>query len=253
MEAFMGIKLASRAVVGLGLAFSLCLPAVAAGPQASAPGHPHPGPFQPQPANVLSLTASGSVEVVKDWLSLTLATSRSGADAQAVQAALRAALDAALTEARKAAAPGLLEVRTGQFGLYTRHDAQGRINGWQGSAELVLEGRDWPRITQTAGRVNTLAVSNTSQSLSREAREQHESHATALAVARFQARAQEQAKLFGFAGYSLREVNVSTNEPGDFPQPVMMRSAAMAAESAMPVEAGRQRVTVTVSGSVQMK
>ena len=41
--------------------------------------------------------------------------SREGPDANAIQAQLKTALDTALTEAKKAAQPGQLDVRTGNF------------------------------------------------------------------------------------------------------------------------------------------
>ena len=61
---------------------------------------------QPQPQNVLQLSATGTVEVQQDLLTLNLTTTREGPDAATVQSQLKAALDAALTEARKAVVPG---------------------------------------------------------------------------------------------------------------------------------------------------
>src|SRR6218665_1188064 len=98
---------------------------------------------QPVPQNVVQLSASGVVEGPQDFLSLTLSTTREAPDAAAVQTQLKAAVDAALAEARKTAAPGQMEVRSGAFSLYPRHNKDGRISAWQGTAELVLEGRDF--------------------------------------------------------------------------------------------------------------
>lgn len=207
-----------------------------------------------EPQNVVSLDANASVEVTNDQLTIALHTTREGSEAASVQNGLKQALDAALAEARKAAQPGLMEVRTGNFSLYPRHNSQGRITGWQGTAELVLEGKDLPRIAQVAGRLNTVTIANITQSLSREARERHAAEAAARAIANYKAKAQEYAKQFGFAGYVLREVNVSTSEPGGYPQPMLMRAkSAMAEDAAVPVEAGKAVVTVTVSGSVALK
>jgi hypothetical protein len=50
--------------------------------------------------NVAQLSASGSIEVQQDLLSISMTTSRDGQDAAAVQTQLRQALDAALTQAR---------------------------------------------------------------------------------------------------------------------------------------------------------
>jgi predicted secreted protein len=206
-----------------------------------------------QPQNVVSLDASASVEVTKDQLAITLATTKEGADASAVQNSLKQALDAALAEARKSAQPGQMDVRTGNFSLYPRYSQQGRITGWQGTAELVLEGKDLPRIAQTAGRLNTVTIAHIVQSLSREARERHAGAATAQAIANYKAKAQNYAKEFGFAGYVLREVNVSTSEPGGHPQPMMRMAKGAMEDASVPVEAGKETVVVTVSGSVVLK
>jgi len=122
------------------------------------------------PQNVLQLQASGTVEVQQDLLQMNLTTARDGTDPTAVQTQLKAALDAALAEAKKSAQPGQLDVRTGNFALYPRHTREGRISGWNGTAELILEGRDFARITQTAGRIQTMTMGGVSFGLSREQR-----------------------------------------------------------------------------------
>jgi len=208
----------------------------------------------PPPQNVLQLSASGSVEVQQDLLSLSLTTTREGSDANAVQGQLKTALDAALAEARKAAVPGQLDVRTGNFSLHPRYTQGGRISGWNGTAELVLEGRDFGRITQTAARIQSMTLGGVSFGLSREQRAKVETEAQTIAIERFKAKAAELAKGFGFTGYTLREVSVNSNDQG-FPRPVRMAMEAKAAsaDSALQVEAGKSTVMVTVSGSVQLK
>ncbi|GAC1356847.1 MAG: hypothetical protein NVSMB34_11250 [Variovorax sp.] len=209
----------------------------------------------PAPQNVLQLSASGTVEVQQDMLSMTLVTTRDAADAATVQAQLKAALDAALGEAKKSAQPGQLDVRTGNFGLSPRYTREGKINGWQGSTELVLEGRDFARITQTAGRITTLSVGNVGFGLSREQRARTETEAQTIAIDNFKQKAGELAKGFGFGGYTLREVSVNANDGGPI-HPRMMAAQAKsfsASDSPLPVEAGKTHVVVSVSGSVQLK
>lgn len=215
----------------------------------SAQGQPYP-----PPQNVLQLSASGSVEVQQDLLSLNLTTTREGTDANMVQGQLKAALDAALAEARKAALPGQLDVRTGNFSLHPRYTQGGRISGWNGTAELVLEGRDFGRITQTAAKIQTMTLGGVSFGLSREQRTKVETEAQTIAIERFKAKAAELAKGFGFSGYSLREVSVNANDQG-FPRPVRMamEAKALSADSALQVEAGKSTVLVTVSGTVQLR
>lgn len=210
--------------------------------------------MQPPPQNVVALTATASVEVNKDWLGIVMSTTREGADAAAVQSQLKQALDAALAEARKAAKPGQVEVQTGAFSLMPRYAPKGGISGWQGSAELIVQGRDTQALSQLAGRISTLTIARVGFSLSREAREKVEADVAAEAIGRFRARADAVSKQFGFAGYTVREVSVSTDPGMVMAQPVMRAQAMRAsADEALPVEAGKATVTATVSGSVQMK
>ena len=207
------------------------------------------------PQNVVQLAASGTVEVQQDLLNISMTTTREGADATAVQTQLKAALDSALTEAKKSAQPGQLDVRTGNFSLYPRYGKDGKITAWQGTTELVLEGRDFARISATAGKIQTLTLGNVSFGLSREQRQKVEADAQNQAIERFKARAADIAKSFGFTAYSLREVAVNANDQGFVPRPRMMAMEAKASmsDAAVPVEAGKTSVVVTVSGSVQLK
>ena len=203
--------------------------------------------------NVAQIAASGSVEVQQDLLAIAMSTSRDGPDAATVQSQLKQALDAALAIARQAALPGQLDVKTGNFSLYPRYAKDGKINGWQGSTELVLDGRDFARITSTAGKIQTLTLRNVSFALSREQRARVEGEAQGLAIERFKAKAAEVSKAFGFGGYTLREVAVNSNDQNYSPRPAMMSMAKSDVAESVPVEAGKSAVMVNVTGSVQMK
>ena len=75
-----------------------------------------------------------------------------------MQSALKQALDAALIEAKKAAKPGQIDVQTGNFSLFPRYSNKGGITGWQGTAELGIEGRDIPGIAKLTGRITTMTI-----------------------------------------------------------------------------------------------
>jgi predicted secreted protein len=211
----------------------------------------------PPPQNLVVLAASASVEVNKDWLTVVFSTTKDGADAAAVQAQLRTALEAALAEAKKIAKPEQVEVQTGAFSLFPRYapptpkqqstGQPGGINGWQGGTELVVEGRDMQAIAQLTGRIQTLTIARVATSLSRQARQKVE--------ADISARADAVTKQFGFAGWTVREVSVNTDAPGGQPQfqAMAMRAKMSDGDQALPVEAGKATVTANVSGSVQMK
>lgn len=237
------LPFASRSAVAMACAAgALALTSAAACAQA-------PRPSQ----NMVSFSASATQELEQDLLTITLQANKEGAQAAEVQSALKQAMEAALAEARKAASPGAMEVRTGSFAVMPRYNNSGRVNGWQGNAQLLLEGTDIARLTQTAGKLSQLSVINVNYGLSRALREQQETSLTQQAIGRFKARAAQIAQDFGFKGYSLAEVSVSSTEPGFAPRPVMMAMRAKSAEMAdapLPVEPGKGVLSVTVSGQV---
>jgi len=208
----------------------------------------------PPPQGLVSLSSSATLEVIRDLLSVSLNTAREGADAAVVQSQLKQALDAALTEAKKVAKPGQVDVQTGNFTISPRYTNKGVSNGWQGSAELVVDGRDMQAIGQLAGRITTLTVNRVGYAISRELREKSEGDVSAQAIARYRAKAADYAKQFGYSGYAVREVNVSSNEQQPMPRAMLMQAKSMSAasEDALPVEPGKGTVTVNVSGTVQM-
>jgi predicted secreted protein len=176
-----------------------------------------------------------------------------------VQAALKQALDAALAEARKIAQPGQVDVQTGNFALYPRYGVPSKsgspvITGWQGSAEMLVQGKDVATIAQLTGRVQTMTIARVGYTLSRQVREKIEAEVVAQAIARWRAQAAQMSQQFGYSGYTVREINVSTNTPGPGPLVGMARATAagMSSDAALPTEAGKIDVGATVSGSAQM-
>jgi predicted secreted protein len=207
------------------------------------------------PQNVVQLSASAAVDVAQDLMVFSMSTTRDGSDASVVQTQLKLALAAALSEAKKVINPGQLDVKTGQFSLSPRYGREGKINGWQGTVEMVMEGRDFEKISSTAGKIQSFSVAGVSFGLSRELRARVQTDAQAQAIANFKTQAESIAKGFGFSGYTLREITVNANDVGQpfRPRLMAMESRAVMADAPVPVEAGKSTVQVTVGGSVQLK
>ena len=232
-----------RAVTLTGVALALTSPLWAQAPA-------------PAPHNVVQLSASAQQEAVQDWLTVVLTHRAQAADAATVQRQLQTALDNALRHVRPRVKEGELEVSSGGFSVQPRHNREGQIVGWQGSAELLVQGRDIARIAATAGDTPGMALSQMHFSLSRQARQALEDGIRSEAIARFKATAQQVAKDFGFSGYTLREVAVSEGGQEYAMRPRMMMAAdanAAVMSAPVPAEPGKTLVQVTVSGSVQLQ
>ncbi len=204
-------------------------------------------------AQRVNLATSASVQVAQDLLTLSLSVVREGNDAHLLQTQINAALEAALQLARRESKPGLMEVRSGPFNLSPRYGRDGKLSGWQGSAGLILEGRDFARITETAGKLQTMTVASINFGLTPEQFQTAQTKAQAQAIAKFRNNATDIAKGFGFSDYTLGEVNIGAETPAPMMRQRMLASASMASDAPIAAEGGTSQVTVTVSGSVQLK
>lgn len=209
----------------------------------------------PAPVNQrVTLSASASIQIPQDVLTLSLTTQREGVEAQTVQSQLKTALDAALSVAKREAQGTAMEVHTGRFGLSPRYDRAGKLTGWQGSAELVLRGRDFARLGEVAGRVTTLTVAHASFGLTPQQQQSAQSQAQSQAIAQFRQRASAIAEGFGFKAYTLIEAQVGSDDAsGARPQMMALGARALASDAPLPLEAGLSTVSVTVSGTVQLQ
>ena len=204
----------------------------------------------------VNLSATASVEASHDWLSLRLGTTRDGVDPAVVQQQLKAALENALGHLRPWQQPGRLELQSGQFSMSPRYGKDGKPTGWTGSVELTVEGRDFEKITQVTGQVQTLVLQGLQFGLSQQARAALESDLQARAIERFKTKAQEIAKSFGFAGYNLVQVTVgATDQSGVQPRPLMALAARASMADSMPVptEPGKSVLQLNVSGTIRIK
>lgn len=209
------------------------------------------------PVNVVQLSASAQRDVWQDWLTVTLVHRTQGADAATVQRQLTQAVDAATRSLRPKVRPGDLELSSGNFVVQPRYNREGQVAGWQGSAELIVQGRDIAAIGASASQTPGMVVARMGFSLSPQARLALEDELRREAIARFQQTARSVAQDFGFAGFTLREVAVGEQGHDMAPQPRLMMAAAdmQAGNAPMPMvaEPGKATVHISVSGSVQLQ
>lgn len=186
---------------------------------------------------------------------MTVAVRHQAPDAAQVQAHLRRTLEQALAHVRPLQQPGQLEVASGGVQVQPRYGRDGQITGWEGRAEVLLQGRDLERVATVASALPGMSIAALQLSLSRDATLLAEAALRAQAIEAFRQQAQDVARAFGYAGYELGEVHIGVaNAGGDVPRPVMRTLSMASAESApsLPVEPGHAWLEVTVSGSVHL-
>jgi predicted secreted protein len=202
--------------------------------------------------NVITLEASATADVPTDTLTVTLFVEEQGPDPGQLAARVNARLEEALAKARK---EPKVEAHSGNYQTNPTYDRANQITGWRIRADIVLESRDFKAVAALAGAMQpALKLWSMTFSLSRGAREAAEATLLAEALGKFQEKARAVAKGLGFPGFLLGQIAVRSDGPGRPPMP--MRGVAMAAMAdaapspPVPVEGGKNAVTVTVSGSI---
>ena len=199
----------------------------------------------------VSLSASAERAVANDVLVAVLYAERSGGDqarlAEEVNRTVRGALDRAEREETVTAS-------TLGYNTWPQYRDQ-VLRGWRVRQSIRLESRDGEALAGLLGDLQQdLALESVGYTVSPEARAAVEEALIAEALAGFRARASLVASEMQRGGYRL--VDISVNTRGGRPQPVLMRGAAMAMESARAtapaLEGGDQTITVDVSGTVEL-
>lgn len=206
----------------------------------------------PPPAGVLSLSAEAVTEVPTDVVQLTLAAEQEGAEPSAISSALSARTQAVLAQAKRTSG---VEAQSGGFTIHPSTDRNGRISTWRGRSEVILKSKDFAAVSKLAGELaSQMQVQNVAFSLSRETRQATEAKLAEQAVAAFRDKAQASTKLFGYSGFTIREVSMNDSGGVVPPMPRMYAAKAMSADAGAPIpmEGGKAHVTVSVNGSVQM-
>ena len=205
----------------------------------------------------ISLAATATTELAHDWVQVRLAAQREGTDATTVQRQLKNDVDSALSQLRPLTEAGQFQVASGSLSLHPRFGRDGKTNGWQGSAEVLVEGRDVTRISQATGAVQTMVIQGLQFSVSQQARAKAEEQLQTQAIERFKTKAQAAAHAFGFGGFQLVQVQVgSTDQGNQFARPYLAMAAAKSAlpdQAPVPMEPGRTQVQLSVSGTVQLR
>jgi len=200
--------------------------------------------------NVITLEASATADVPTDTLTVTLFAEEQGPDPGQLATRINVRLEEALARAKK---EPKIEARSGNYQTNPTYDRANQITGWRIRADIVLESRDFKAVAALAGALQpALKLWSMTFSLSRGAREAAEAALLTEALGKFQEKARAVAKGLGFPGYALGQIVVRSDGPVH--APVAFRGVAMSAMAdaapPVPVEGGKNAVTVTVSGSV---
>lgn len=198
----------------------------------------------------VELAAEASAPAPNDLVVAVLYAERNGPSAAAVAREVNRDIATALETARAEAAVKSQTGNVSTWPIYGR-DGRGRIEAWRMRSEIRLESTDAGAMSELVGKLQTsLALAQVSMEPAPESRRKAVAEATVGALHAFEARAKLIADTLG---RRYRIAHLAVGDHGLQPPMPRMRAAAMAAEAApAPLEGGESRVTVHVSGRIEL-
>jgi len=201
--------------------------------------------------NRVSLNESAQTEIDNDLLVAVLFAQAEGKDAATPADEVNRIMDWAVNLAKSHP-----EVKVQTLGYHSNAVyKKSAIRGWRVNQSLRLESRDSRLLGDLIAKLQEqLKVQSIGYQVSDEQRRKHLDGLTAEALARFQGRAEHIAKSLGRSGY--RVVRLNINDSRHNPMPVargmMMEASTDSAVAPARIEAGTQKMTISVNGEIEL-
>jgi predicted secreted protein len=204
-------------------------------------------------AATLSLEASAKSQVTNDEMVVTLAAERDGQDLAALNQSVLIALNSGLDEAKRVIG---VKPKLGSISTQPNYNAQGRPMGWKVRGEIVLTSGNLAGLGKLAGDLSArLQLASIQFRLSDENRSAVEKRLLTEAANAFRSRAKDASTALGFTSYAIKDVQLGNGYQITV-RPMMAKAdAIMSARSSAPVptDSGESEVTVSFSGTIDLK
>jgi len=202
----------------------------------------------------LSLQAQAVAQVQQDTVSLTLAIEHSAANQASVNKKLTEALNAAMPVAKSV---DTVKARSGAYRVWAVSNREGKVTGWRGRAEILLESMQFAQAAELADKLaDIMPLSHIQFSLSDQAKARQERVLLVEAARAFRERAQAVVHAFGYTDYQIRKLDLGGEGAIYVQDPAVKHYGRMVSESLslvdVPLEADSVSVVVQVKGIVSL-
>lgn len=207
--------------------------------------------------NQIRLSAEGSREVANDLMRAQMYVTQTGTDPHALADQVNRVLNAAKQTAEACEA---VRVQSGNYNtqpLHRYNDATGETvqTGWQISAGLMLESKDFRQLSELIGRLQgDMQLGQVDFAASPALQQQTENDLMVEAIRAFNTRAEIVGQTLGASEHLLKEMAVQTNSRGrSYPRMAVALAAGGPAEVETPqFNEGTSTVSITVSGTIEL-
>jgi predicted secreted protein len=198
------------------------------------------------------LRATVSAELEQDQVRIVFSAQAEGPNSTQVNDGL----SKALAQAKQTlGAPVDVTVHSASFHTYPVYGKEGQLTVWRGRADWALSGDNISAVIQAADKLTgQLAVSSVVFSLAEQTRRQEQVKLIDQVAEAFEQKAKAVSQAFGFEGFRILELDLV--DSGEVAAPrLMMTTRSAPAQDAAPLELapGRETVSVTVSGRIELR
>lgn len=208
---------------------------------------------------VISLAADAYREVQQDRVILTLSKEARGEEAKALADEVNKAINAVMESGKT---NQKLELKTGAYNLWPQqeYDAEGKRiakTTYVARGEVIVSSVDMVEATRFIEAVSEqMNLSNIAFELTSEVRRNIENEIRAEAIQTFQEKARAVSREFGFDNYDIKYVQLRDSTNNMSPVPRFSMAQAEMAQSAKfsgpELEAGKERVTISLTGEIAL-
>lgn len=207
---------------------------------------------EPPVYNRVNLNESAETEVENDLLVAVLYAQAEGRDAAAPADEVNRKIERAIALAKQHAEIKVQTLSYGTHPIYSKNN----IRGWRVNQQLRLESRNAKLLGDVIGELQSdLQVQSIGYEVSTQQRRAQLDTLTGEALRNFEQRAKAVSKALGRSGYRIVRLNINDGRH-DGPVPIargmMMEAQADLAVAAPALEAGTQRMTVSVTGEIEL-
>lgn len=204
---------------------------------------------------ILNLSASAQRELANDEVTASLYIQ----DRQAQPALLADRLNKALARARaESAAFKQVEFSSGSYNSWPDYGRDGKIQGWQGRAQIRLKSSDFTASAELVARLQKfMLLENVQFGVADRSRRLAEDQLIPEAIAALQAQAAAAGKALGRSRQQVLELSIG-NMQAPPPQPMLRAKAMLADAQAAEVTApdwqpGNSQVQLSVTGRIELQ
>jgi predicted secreted protein len=205
------------------------------------------------PRNRIDFQSEVSQVMPNDLMRATLSIELSDRNPGQLARALTQAMNEGLAKGRGFSTVKLASGNQQSWPVY--NDKQ-KLESWRGRAELTLESKDFKAAGELLSQLqDKLQLQGLNFVVSEETRQAAEKKLTTDAIAAFREKADAVRVAWGAKSYSLVQMNLgSSGGGGGYPRPPMVMMMKMAdAAPAAEMAGGDSRISVNVSGSIELK